>query len=123
MHRTASLLLLIIISASSFFTGGAPQPPSSHGGGCIAAERTALLSFKEGITSDPAGLLASWRGQDCSRWRGVNCSNQTGHVIRLRLRSPNPDLYGDPCEGNSLFAFLGASRAPGPQYELLVRAK
>uniref|UniRef100_K3Y2Y7 Leucine-rich repeat-containing N-terminal plant-type domain-containing protein n=1 Tax=Setaria italica TaxID=4555 RepID=K3Y2Y7_SETIT len=47
---------------------------------CIPHERDALLSFKHCITSDPAGLLNSWRRdgghdeQDCCRWRGVRCS-------------------------------------------------
>ncbi|VAH98732.1 unnamed protein product [Triticum turgidum subsp. durum] len=109
MHHTAVLLLLTIINATSFFTGDAPQPPSFHGGSCIAAERTALLSFKEGITSDPAGLLTSWRGQDCCWWRGVNCSNQTGHIIGLRLRTPSPNVFKDPCDGNSLLGEVSHS--------------
>ncbi|TVT96842.1 hypothetical protein EJB05_57917, partial [Eragrostis curvula] len=48
------------------------------------------LEFKRGITSDPAGILATWQlagGQlDCCRWRGVRCSNSTGHVVGLNLR-------------------------------------
>ncbi|BAT14472.1 Os11g0559100 [Oryza sativa Japonica Group] len=69
--------------------------------GCKPRERDALLAFKEGITDDPAGLLASWRRrrlggghelQDCCRWRGVQCSDQTaGHVIKLDLRNAFQD--------------------------------
>ncbi|CAL4987208.1 unnamed protein product [Urochloa decumbens] len=66
------------------------------GGACVPHEREALLTFKWGITGDPAGRLASWHqgNQDCCRWRGVRCSNRTGHVVVLHLRNPqvdNPD--------------------------------
>nr|BDI54640.1 LRR receptor-like serine/threonine-protein kinase GSO1 [Triticum aestivum] len=98
MPRTTNLLLILIsISIFPFFTNGAlqPQHQHAHGGGCIPAERAALLSFKEGVTSNNTNLLASWQGQDCCRWRGVSCSNRTGHVIKLRLRNPNVALYTD----------------------------
>uniref|UniRef100_A0A0E0F6S4 non-specific serine/threonine protein kinase n=1 Tax=Oryza meridionalis TaxID=40149 RepID=A0A0E0F6S4_9ORYZ len=54
---------------------------------CVPRERDALLAFKRGITSDPLGLLTSWKedDHDCCRWRGVTCSNLTGHVLRLHL--------------------------------------
>jgi hypothetical protein len=106
MHRkTDPLILLHIIS---IFTSGALQ--HAYGVGCILAERAALLSFKKGILSDIANLLASWRDQDCCRWRGIRCSNQTGHVISLHLRTLNPDMYADPCDdGNSLFGEINPS--------------
>ncbi|XP_040259173.1 receptor-like protein EIX2 [Aegilops tauschii subsp. strangulata] len=99
MRPTTNLLLtLITISIFPFFTNGTlqPQHQHAHGGGCNPDERAALLSFKEGITSNNTNLLASWKGQDCCRWRGVSCCNQTGHVIKLHLRNPNVtlDAYG-----------------------------
>ncbi|CAL5003255.1 unnamed protein product [Urochloa decumbens] len=77
--------------------GDALQHQLSNGSGC----RSALLSFRKGITSDPVDHLASWKGQDCCRWRGVKCSNKTAHVTKLHLRNQNPaiDPYNlDTCE-------------------------
>ncbi|KAF8650350.1 hypothetical protein HU200_063968 [Digitaria exilis] len=76
-------------------TDAQPQPTpagNAASASCIAHERDALLAFKHGVTSDPAGLLSSWQSQggghgdlDCCRWSGVQCSNRTGHVRKLRL--------------------------------------
>uniref|UniRef100_A0A8I6Y2M1 Leucine-rich repeat-containing N-terminal plant-type domain-containing protein n=1 Tax=Hordeum vulgare subsp. vulgare TaxID=112509 RepID=A0A8I6Y2M1_HORVV len=81
-----SLLLLAVLLAASPHAL-AQQPPAAAA--CTPQERDALLAFKQGITisSDAAGLLASWRRkEDCCRWRGVRCSNRTGHVVALNLR-------------------------------------
>ena len=59
---------------------------------CVASERDALLTFKEGINNLSRRLLSSWEGQDCCRWRGVMCSNRTGHVVKLDLRV-DPDEF------------------------------
>ncbi|KAF8665214.1 hypothetical protein HU200_054110 [Digitaria exilis] len=75
-----------------------PRPYPSY---WLPHERDALLVFKQAITSDPAGILASWperddhhrHEQDCCRWRGVRCSNKTGHVLELDLR--NVGLVGE----------------------------
>uniref|UniRef100_A0A0E0JKW2 non-specific serine/threonine protein kinase n=1 Tax=Oryza punctata TaxID=4537 RepID=A0A0E0JKW2_ORYPU len=79
-----TMIIVAMITATSYVHA---QRGSSGGGKCIAAERAALLSFKTGITSDPAKLLKSWRGDDCCSWSGVRCSNETGHVVRLDLRA------------------------------------
>ncbi|KAM0887182.1 hypothetical protein ACQ4PT_029226 [Festuca glaucescens] len=65
-------------------------PPAN--GSCFPAERTALLAFKAGITSDPQNLLISWQQghHDCCRWGGVTCSSRTGHIIKLDLRNRSP---------------------------------
>ncbi|GJN35310.1 hypothetical protein PR202_gb24065 [Eleusine coracana subsp. coracana] len=89
MHATATplLVLLPVICTTIFLTGAAIQLQHPDGKSCIPAERDALLSFKKGITSDPANRLSSWHGQDCCRWSGVRCSNETGHVLKLHLRN------------------------------------
>ncbi|KAF7088579.1 hypothetical protein CFC21_091672 [Triticum aestivum] len=79
------LLLLAVLLAASPHALAEPPPAAAT---CTPQERDALLAFKQGITisSDAAGLLASWREDDCCRWRGVRCSNRTGHVVALNLR-------------------------------------
>ncbi|XP_066333282.1 receptor-like protein EIX1 [Miscanthus floridulus] len=79
--------------------GGNRASPS-----CIPHERDALLAFKHGVTSDPGGVLNSWRRdgrhdeQDCCRWRGVRCCNRTGHVHELRLGGPS--IFESPPSNN-----------------------
>ncbi|GJN04603.1 hypothetical protein PR202_ga22166 [Eleusine coracana subsp. coracana] len=107
LHRSATSFLLLLLSATTFSHGVSltthalwqPQPPAgSNTASCIGKERDALLAFKQGITSDPEGDLASWNEdqEDCCRWRGVQCSNATGHVLKLRLRNKHADPYGNP---------------------------
>ncbi|KAF8676354.1 hypothetical protein HU200_047055 [Digitaria exilis] len=70
------------------------QALGHHHGSCLPHERDALLAFKQGITSDPSGRLASWdegKEQDCCKWRGIRCSNQTNRVIAIQLRNTPPD--------------------------------
>ena len=106
--RPSTMLLLLLLatvtSSSSSFTITTHQSQrqaaqhhhrANSTGSCLPLERDALLTFKQGITSDPAGRLASWREgeeEDCCRWRGVRCGNCTGHVLHLRLGNPNYDI-------------------------------
>ena len=101
MHRLAAAMLVSLLCCFLFIATlkaqQQPQPAASDNTAsppsCIPHERDALLAFKHAVTSDPAGLLTSWRRdgghgeQDCCRWRGVRCSNRTGHVHELRLRN------------------------------------
>ncbi|KAK3118961.1 hypothetical protein QOZ80_9BG0711430 [Eleusine coracana subsp. coracana] len=107
LRCSVTSFLLLLLSSTTFSHGLSlathapwqPQPPAgSNTASCIREERDALLAFKQGITSDPEGDLASWNEdqEDCCRWRGVRCSNTTGHVLKLRLRDTHADPYGDP---------------------------
>ncbi|CAO2193304.1 unnamed protein product [Urochloa humidicola] len=103
MHRPAFLFVLPVITCCFIFLVAhakqKPQPAAASVS-CVPHERDALLAFKHGVTSDPAGLLSSWRRdggrgeQDCCLWRGVRCSNWTGHVHKLRLQSAGAALVG-----------------------------
>ncbi|KAF8644716.1 hypothetical protein HU200_066356 [Digitaria exilis] len=88
MHVTTNAPhLLTIISTTLFLIGSAQQHQQPDASSCIHSERAALLSFRKGVTFDHTNRLATWHGQDCCRWKGVKCSNETGHVLELRLRS------------------------------------
>ncbi|KAJ1276007.1 hypothetical protein BS78_05G180800 [Paspalum vaginatum] len=104
MHGTAAAFVLLLAATTFSYllmiTQALQQPQqpavadASNGVSCIPHEMEALLAFKQGITSDPAGVLASWRQgvprqeeDDCCHWRGVRCSNRTGHVVKLQLGS------------------------------------
>ncbi|WVZ51096.1 hypothetical protein U9M48_002274 [Paspalum notatum var. saurae] len=104
------IMLFIVVAtltATSFYTSSEALPqlqPLAAGihaaGACIPRERDALLDFKRGITSDPAGRLSSWKEgddhQDCCQWSGVRCSNRTGHVLKIMLRNLNGDDFDFP---------------------------
>ncbi|CAD6255159.1 unnamed protein product [Miscanthus lutarioriparius] len=109
MHRLAAAMLVLLCCCCLFLATQQQQQLQPAAGGnraspsCIPHERDALLAFKHGVTSDPGGVLSSWRRdgrhdeQDCCRWRGVRCSNRTGHVHELRLGGGGPfrpDLAG-----------------------------
>ncbi|CAD6255189.1 unnamed protein product [Miscanthus lutarioriparius] len=103
MHRLAAAMLVLLCCCCLFLATQQQQQLQPAAGGnraspsCIPHERDALLAFKHGVTSDPGGVLSSWRRddgrhdeQDCCRWRGVRCSNRTGHVHELRLGGGGP---------------------------------
>ncbi|KAL5204514.1 hypothetical protein ABZP36_009385 [Zizania latifolia] len=86
---------------------------------CVPEERDALLEFKDGITGDPGGRLATWRragghhGGDCCRWRGVRCSNRTGHVVALWLRNAAAATAGPEAELDDRGYYAGAAALVG----------
>ncbi|KAF8731403.1 hypothetical protein HU200_016464 [Digitaria exilis] len=113
MHVTTNAphLLLTIISTILFLTGSALQHQRPDASSCIHSERAALLSFRKGVTFDHTNRLATWHGQDCCRWKGVKCSNETGHVLELRLRNENTNLdFMDACnDENALSGQISSS--------------
>ncbi|XP_047047125.1 receptor-like protein EIX2 [Lolium rigidum] len=86
----ASFLFLIILHAAVVPSVDSARDISN--GTCFPADRVALLSFKDAITSDPRHLLVSWQQghHDCCRWSGVTCSRRTGHVVKLDLGDRRP---------------------------------
>ena len=109
MHHTTRLLFVLVGIATSSSSpishsqAASSSSPTSHSQAlghhhgktsvatcrCLPHERDALLVFKQGITRDPAGRLASWGEgeEDCCGWRGIRCSNQTNRVIAIQLRN------------------------------------
>ncbi|KAJ1276012.1 hypothetical protein BS78_05G181300 [Paspalum vaginatum] len=93
---TSSLLVILIATATAASSSVTSQHATST---CVPQERAALLAFKQGITGDPAGRLASWnQGQqdNCCRWSGVWCSNRTSSHVVVGLNLRNPGGYDDP---------------------------
>ncbi|KAF7088581.1 hypothetical protein CFC21_091674 [Triticum aestivum] len=88
MHPPPKSLLILLLHAVLLAASPHALAQRLPAAACTPQERDALLAFKQGITisSDTAGLLASWREDDCCQWRGVRCSNRTGHVVALNLR-------------------------------------
>jgi hypothetical protein len=86
IRRTCSITLLgLLLSIGTTMGFGLNMRNSEVR--CIEEERQALLKFKQGLIDD-ANLLSSWGSQeDCCKWKGIECSNQTGHVIKLDLRT------------------------------------
>ncbi|KAM3296799.1 hypothetical protein ACQJBY_038909 [Aegilops geniculata] len=79
-----AITLLLFTQAKSTTEDTPAVHPNDTIPSCVASERSALLSFRAGL-SDPANLLSSWKGDECCWWKGVYCSNRTGHVVELDL--------------------------------------
>ncbi|CAL5088985.1 unnamed protein product [Urochloa decumbens] len=77
--------ILIFLSSNNATLSSAQTSSNSS-----EADRQALLCFKSGISSDPGGVLQTWRNDSlnfCS-WRGVNCSTALPiRVLSLELSS------------------------------------
>ncbi|KAL8091761.1 uncharacterized protein LOC141689628 [Apium graveolens] len=91
---------------------------------CHVDDESGLLAFKSGITSDPSGLLTSWKkGTDCCTWNGVSC-DQDNRVNSLSiygdLGSPNKYLSGTispklrKLTGLSAFSLVDTRNITGP---------
>ncbi|CAN6372030.1 unnamed protein product [Urochloa humidicola] len=123
-RRTTLSLISLVVAAAATVSSSFPAshgPALREGGrsnngtgtaGCWAHERDALLEFKQYITSDPPGLLASWHPgdqQDCCRWRGIRCSSRTGHVVEIHLRNVDADHFINLDTTNALVGEISPS--------------
>ncbi|KAI4978937.1 hypothetical protein ZWY2020_015690 [Hordeum vulgare] len=99
-----AIALLLFTQAKGTTEDTSALHPNDAPASCVAGERSALLSFRAGL-SDPGNLLSSWKGDDCCRWKGVYCSNRTGHVVKLDLQGS--DDYRQALAGNISSSLLG----------------
>uniref|UniRef100_A0A8I6XX92 Leucine-rich repeat-containing N-terminal plant-type domain-containing protein n=1 Tax=Hordeum vulgare subsp. vulgare TaxID=112509 RepID=A0A8I6XX92_HORVV len=99
-----AIALLLFTQAKGTTEDTSALHPNDAPASCVAGERSALLSFRAGL-SDPCNLLSSWKGDDCCRWKGVYCSNRTGHVVKLDLQGS--DDYRQALAGNISSSLLG----------------
>uniref|UniRef100_A0ACD5VCB3 Uncharacterized protein n=1 Tax=Avena sativa TaxID=4498 RepID=A0ACD5VCB3_AVESA len=107
-----AIALLLLTQAKSTTIEEISVHPNNTTTSCIADERSALVTFRAGL-SDPANRLSSWKGDDCCRWKGVHCSNKTGHVIRLDLQGPDcsyREISRQGLGGNISSSLLGLQR-------------
>ncbi|RCV20320.1 hypothetical protein SETIT_4G046500v2 [Setaria italica] len=73
------------------------SPTLSAGG---SDDRSALLSFKSGVSSDPHGALASWGSSNVCNWTGVACDMAERRVVKLTLRDQKLTGEVSPALGN-----------------------
>nr|CAB3469593.1 unnamed protein product [Digitaria exilis] len=74
-----------------------PSPTLSAG---CSDDRSALLSFKSGVSSDPNGALASWGSPNVCNWTGVTCDMASRRVVKLILTNQNLAGEVSPALGN-----------------------
>ena len=74
-----------------------PSPTVLAGG---PDDRSALLSFKSGVSSDPNGALASWGSPNVCNWTGVSCNMAARRVVKLILRDQKLSGEVSPALGN-----------------------
>ncbi|KAK2427362.1 putative LRR receptor serine/threonine-protein kinase [Trifolium repens] len=67
-------------------------------------DNLALLKFKESISNDPYGILASWNSSThyCN-WHGITCSPINQRVTKLNLQGYNFHGFISPHVGNLSF--------------------
>ncbi|KAK2373560.1 putative LRR receptor serine/threonine-protein kinase [Trifolium repens] len=67
-------------------------------------DNLALLKFKESISNDPYGILASWNSSThyCN-WHGITCSQINQRVTKLNLQGCNFHGFISPHVGNLSF--------------------
>ncbi|XP_062234048.1 putative leucine-rich repeat receptor-like serine/threonine-protein kinase At2g24130 [Phragmites australis] len=87
----------IVFTFLLFFLPHGPGPTLSAG---WSDDRSALLSFKSGVSSDPKGALASWGSPNVCNWTGVACDMATRRVVKLILRDQKLSGEISPALGN-----------------------
>ena len=86
MQKRMSLLILAYAIGFLVKLNCGSRVGSNWNQSCNERDKQALLSFKESL-SDDTNYLSSWVGDDCCAWHGIGCNKQTGHVMKLDLRS------------------------------------
>ncbi|WVZ82225.1 hypothetical protein U9M48_029511 [Paspalum notatum var. saurae] len=75
--------------------------PTLSAGGRADDDRSALLSFKSGVSSDPHGALANWGDSpNVCNWTGVACDTATSRVTKLSLMGHELSGEVSPALGN-----------------------
>ncbi|XP_062230000.1 putative leucine-rich repeat receptor-like serine/threonine-protein kinase At2g24130 [Phragmites australis] len=95
--EVAPISAAVVFTFLLFFLPHAPIPTLSAG---WSDDRSALLSFKSGVSSDPEGALDSWGSADVCNWTGVACDMATKRVVKLILRDQKLSGEVSPALGN-----------------------
>ena len=86
LQRAHVLLIFLLVAHLLIFLPN----PAAQSTNESEVDRQALLSFLQGVTSDPLGVLSSWGGNASlhCRWRGVTCGTALPlRVVSLQLNS------------------------------------